>query len=361
MAHSSTNTSNSEGNINLKDTVYTAGVTNPPANRNRRVSFLNADDSTRGTLTSVLDTNGKASIYVHAQNLANSAYFGVQATTDNKQALLVSGGISACLSQLGLPSTTWTEVALPSSTGTVTAPGNGYYVLCKRGTATGQYAVMENQTSRFRTCDTSSGNGTETWVYAPAKKGEKVYIEYSLAGETVSFRFHYTSGDAEAASISGGGVAPTIIVDQAFSPTSTNAQSGTAVAQAVSTKQDTLLTGNNISIVNNQISSTDLFKNIITTSTTIALNNSNSLFKISVSANITITFNTSSATFSNRCYTFELWVVTNAARTITWPSTVKWENSTTPSIDKAGNWFFVFRTLDNGSNWIASCQGWWAA
>ena len=331
----------------------------PPSNRIRKINFLNADNTSRGSLTSALDTNGKSSTYIHSQNLSNSAYFGV-ASSNDKQSLLVSGGVAAALSQLGLPNT-YISLELPTSKYQLTAPGNGYYVLCKRGTATGQYALLENQTSHFRTCDNSACNGAECWVYAPAKKDEKVYIEYNLAGETVCFRFHYTSGDAGAIDSSGGGVTPTIIVDQGFDPTSTNAQSGTAVAQAISTKQNTLSTGNNINISNNQISSTDLFKDIVTTSTTISLNNSNSLFKVSVSANTSITFNTTNVTFSNRCYTFELWVETNAARTITWPSSVKWENATTPNIDKAGNWFFVFRTLDNGSTWIASCQGWWAA
>lgn len=42
-----------------------------------------------------------------------------------------------------------------------------------------------------------------------------------------------------------------VIVDQTYSATSTNAQSGTAVAGAISTKQDTLVSGTNIKTINN--------------------------------------------------------------------------------------------------------------
>lgn len=58
-----------------------------------------------------------------------------------------------------------------------------------------------------------------------------------------------------AAPASGGG--GSITVDQTYDATSTNAQSGTAVAEAVATKQNVLTAGSNISINNNIISATD--------------------------------------------------------------------------------------------------------
>ena len=48
-----------------------------------------------------------------------------------------------------------------------------------------------------------------------------------------------------------------VIVDQTYNASSTNAQSGTAVAQAISTKQDILTAGDNITINNNVISAKD--------------------------------------------------------------------------------------------------------
>lgn len=48
-----------------------------------------------------------------------------------------------------------------------------------------------------------------------------------------------------------------VIVDQTYNASSTNAQSGTAVAQAISTKQDILTAGDNITINNNIISAKD--------------------------------------------------------------------------------------------------------
>lgn len=58
-----------------------------------------------------------------------------------------------------------------------------------------------------------------------------------------------------AAPASGGG--GSITVDQTYDATSPNAQSGTAVAEAIATKQDVLTAGSNISINNNIISATD--------------------------------------------------------------------------------------------------------
>lgn len=49
-------------------------------------------------------------------------------------------------------------------------------------------------------------------------------------------------------------VGSSVTVDQHYDPTSTNPQSGTAVAEAVSDKQDTLTAGTNITIVGNVIS-----------------------------------------------------------------------------------------------------------
>lgn len=62
-------------------------------------------------------------------------------------------------------------------------------------------------------------------------------------------------GSAKPSSGSGGG--GSITVDQTYDATSTNAQSGTAVAEAVATKQNVLTAGSNISINNNIISATD--------------------------------------------------------------------------------------------------------
>lgn len=40
------------------------------------------------------------------------------------------------------------------------------------------------------------------------------------------------------------------IADQTYTPTSTNAQSGKAVAEAINSKQDTLISGTNIKTIN---------------------------------------------------------------------------------------------------------------
>lgn len=85
--------------------------------------------------------------------------------------------------------------------------------------------------------NTQSGGGSDLPDY-----------DYSNAGQVLTVNSDGT--DIEWAN------QQTITIDQHYDPTSTNAQSGTAVAEAVSGKQDTLTAGQGISIQNNVISAT---------------------------------------------------------------------------------------------------------
>ena len=76
----------------------------------------------------------------------------------------------------------------------------------------------------------------------------------------------------------------TITVDQTYDSTSTNAQSGTAVAEAVSSKQDTLVSGNNIKTINGNslLGSGDIAIETNTDDETISYNSSDALQTIAV-------------------------------------------------------------------------------
>ena len=93
---------------------------------------------------------------------------------------------------------------------------------------------------------------------------------------------------------------------------------------------------------------------------TIDLSMTESFYKITPSAATTFTFSTLNLTLSaSIAYTFELCVVMSTVYTLTFPSTVKWQDNTTPTMTSAGTYFFAFRTIDAGSTWKGSLQGVW--
>lgn len=93
---------------------------------------------------------------------------------------------------------------------------------------------------------------------------------------------------------------------------------------------------------------------------TIALENKPTIYKITPAANTTFTFSTTSLTLANtKSYTFELCVVLSSAYSLTFPSSVKWQDGETPDLSEAGTYFLVFRTIDGGTNWLGNLQGMW--
>lgn len=96
-----------------------------------------------------------------------------------------------------LPSTTYRNLTLPSSGGSVTAPDDGWIQLSKSATAAGQYIYMHSPSLGAR--DWSVGSNTLD-IYIPVCKGDSVQVNYSAAGTTSRFRFYYANGSAWAAS-----------------------------------------------------------------------------------------------------------------------------------------------------------------
>ena len=76
-------------------------------------------------------------------------------------------------------------------------------------------------------------------------------------------------------------------------------------------------------------------------------------FTKAISANSTFTF--SNAPSSGTAYAFTLEIdVTGTGTTITWPSTVKWNGGTAPSLTDTKTHLFMFVTVDGGTTFRGS-------
>lgn len=96
-------------------------------------------------------------------------------------------------SAIGMPSTRYVSLALPASGGIVTAPANGYFVLRKVASANAQQLEVINNETRVGSY-VFGNSGAWLLGWAPAKKGEEVYVAYTAGGELKYFGFVYAEG-----------------------------------------------------------------------------------------------------------------------------------------------------------------------
>lgn len=74
----------------------------------------------------------------------------------------------------------------------------------------------------------------------------------------------------------------------------------------------------------------------------------------------TFTFSTNNLDLSNNvAYTFELLLYMPTGYTLTFPASVSWQDSITPTMTSTGYYYFAFRTIDSGTTWKGSLQGVW--
>jgi hypothetical protein len=142
-------------------------------------------------------------------------------------------------------------------------------------------------------------------------------------------------------------------VDQTYDPTSTNAQSGAAIAGAgFLTVQD---------ITNKADTSIQTIQDIVTLSSgAITLNSAKSIYSLTPSSATTFSFTIPSGTIgTNQALTFELYINMQTAYSLTFPSSVSWQDGQAPDLSATGKYFLVFRTMDNGSTWLGNLQGVW--
>ena len=102
---------------------------------------------------------------------------------------------SSTVSGLGMPSNKYIDLTLGASESTYTAPANGWYVVSKTSTASGQYMNMINTTNNISIETNATASGNWTRCYLPVKKGDNITIAYSVAGTTNYFRFIYAEGE----------------------------------------------------------------------------------------------------------------------------------------------------------------------
>ncbi len=136
----------------------------------------------------------------HAQYPGYAYIFATGETEESSLQLRPDGYFSAGgvpSSQFAAPDTsTFANLTLPSSGGTVTAPGDGYISLLITSTASGQYIRLDNGVGIHQTC-CSSGTGQPLSVYVPVSQGDTVTVRYSTSlasSSTIWFRFVKNKG-----------------------------------------------------------------------------------------------------------------------------------------------------------------------
>jgi len=98
-----------------------------------------------------------------------------------------------------MPSSRYINLTLGASGSTYTAPANGYFLLRRVSTAANQYvsfSVLENNIVCFALSQQYVTSGFVAVNAVPAKKGQTLYLTYSLGGGTSDyFRFVYAEGE----------------------------------------------------------------------------------------------------------------------------------------------------------------------
>lgn len=101
-------------------------------------------------------------------------------------------------SGLGMPSNRYVDLELGAAGTTYTAPANGYYVVNKRASASGQFLFMGVQGSpTIRINNTASFNDSYIELFLPVSKGSNIVVDYNLGGATSFFVFIYAQGESE--------------------------------------------------------------------------------------------------------------------------------------------------------------------
>lgn len=104
-----------------------------------------------------------------------------------------SSDVSSYMSGVVAPSSKREDLTLAATGTSYIAPANGWFSLNKKASAAGQTIYMSSSGTQQGMRSYSAGNECCACVYA--KKGNKVIVDYSCAGETKSFRFIYADGE----------------------------------------------------------------------------------------------------------------------------------------------------------------------
>lgn len=106
---------------------------------------------------------------------------------------------STWIAAQGMPSERYIDLTLGGNGVGYTAPANGYFTLDKKATASGQYIDLKsffNDSVPHLECMTfAPGSGYGVGGFMPVRKGDRVHISYTAAGEVIYFRFVYAEGE----------------------------------------------------------------------------------------------------------------------------------------------------------------------
>lgn len=92
-----------------------------------------------------------------------------------------------------MPSGRYTNLTLPATGGTITAPADGYLTVNKSATAAGQYIDFINGSNGMN-CNEIAPSALPLRLCMPVSKGDVITINYDADGTTTMFRFIYTNG-----------------------------------------------------------------------------------------------------------------------------------------------------------------------
>lgn len=91
----------------------------------------------------------------------------------------------------------------------------------------------------------------------------------------------------------------------------------------------------------------------------ITLEDNMAVYIKTITSDITLSFDTSLLSKTDKIITFELILNINKIVSIIFPNTTQWLDGITPNLSNTGSYLLVFRSFDNGNNWIGSIQGKW--
>lgn len=95
---------------------------------------------------------------------------------------------------LAMPSDKYIDLTLNASGSTYAAPADGWFYLRKQATTSGQAFKIGMMNGLFNITNTASVKDNWCSGVMPVKKGDTVYVSYTLTGKTNSFRFIYSVG-----------------------------------------------------------------------------------------------------------------------------------------------------------------------
>jgi hypothetical protein len=139
--------------------------------------------------------NGVAIARTYAVVCGNTTASGGKITslTINNPLRIVDYNDTGFIGHQAMPSNRYTDLTLGSSGTTYTAPADGYFIVNKAATASGEYINMINNLNDANVNSIATG-AMNCRLMIPVSKNDVVTVNYTVSGTTNWFRFIYTNG-----------------------------------------------------------------------------------------------------------------------------------------------------------------------